>query len=89
MMVSKIKINNLFRNIPSMDGIILACDIVGTIESGDLLLISHDLKIRISKVEKNLLYKEINIVFTNEDLNNFIFDYSFIGEEFLIQKMNK
>lgn len=85
-MINKIRIKNIFRNLPTMDGIILACDVVGKISDRDLMIISDNTELLISEVEQNIEYNEVNILLSEKNLNGFKFNHSLIGKEFLIKK---
>lgn len=79
-MIKKIRINNMFTNLPPDDGVILACKEFGKILYGDKIIISSDREIVISKIERNVMYSEINILLSEEELNGFQFSYSLIGK---------
>jgi hypothetical protein len=71
-MIKRIKINNVFRNIPSMDGIILSCVVMGKIEVGDKIILEKNMELLISAIEEpKIIGNETNLIINQQTLNNF------------------
>jgi hypothetical protein len=71
-MIKRVKINNVFRNIPSMDGIILSCDAVGKIEVGNKIVLEKDIQLLISSVEEpKIIGDETNLIVNQQTLDNY------------------